>query len=185
MPAVAFDPLEYGLHLLRRRAIDAVYDQLIVPEDGVERRAQLMAHAGEELRLVLARLRELAALVLDFVEQANILDRNGGLVGEGLDQRDLLVGERLNMCLDQPYDALRDAVTQHRDCQHRPEREHPLRLAEAIFVVRGDVLNLHGSALKKGAADGGAATGMDRGALPQLQEFLRHIVGGHCTADSP
>ena len=86
MPAVAFDPLEHGLHLLRRRAIDAVYDQLIVPEDGVERRAQLVAHVGEELRLVLARLGELAALVLDFVEQAHVLDRDHRLVGEGRDQ---------------------------------------------------------------------------------------------------
>jgi hypothetical protein len=34
--------------------------------DGVERRAQLVAHAGQELRLALARLRQLPALVLDF-----------------------------------------------------------------------------------------------------------------------
>ena len=37
-------------------------------DDGVERRAQLMAHVGEKLRLVLARLRELPALFLDFIE---------------------------------------------------------------------------------------------------------------------
>ena len=63
-------------------------------DDGVERRAQLVAHVGEELRLVLARLRELAALVLDFVEQPHVLDRDHRLVGEGGDQLDLLVGER-------------------------------------------------------------------------------------------
>ena len=97
MPAVAFDPLEYGLHLLRRRAIDAVYDQLIVPEDGVERGSQLVAHAGEELRLVLARFSELAALVLDFVEQPHVLDRDHRLVGEGLDKLDLLFGKWLNL----------------------------------------------------------------------------------------
>ena len=68
-------------------------DQLGVAEDGVERRAQLVAHVGEELRLVLARLRELAALVLDFVEQAHVLDGDHRLVGEGGDQLDLLVGE--------------------------------------------------------------------------------------------
>jgi len=38
------------------------------PDDGVERRAQLMAHVGEELRFMLARLCKLAALFLDFVE---------------------------------------------------------------------------------------------------------------------
>src|SRR5262249_62025607 len=44
------------------------------PDDGVERRAQLLAHVGEELRVVLTCLRELTAFVLDFVEQADILD---------------------------------------------------------------------------------------------------------------
>ena len=63
-------------------------------DDGVERRAQLVAHIGEELRLVLARLGELAALVLDFVEQPHVLDRDHRLVGEGRHQLDLLLGER-------------------------------------------------------------------------------------------
>src|SRR5262249_53411058 len=36
-------------------------------DDGVERRAQLVAHAGDELRLVLARQLELAGFVLDFI----------------------------------------------------------------------------------------------------------------------
>ena len=63
-------------------------------DDGVERRAQLVAHAGEELRLVLAGLGELLALVLDFVEQPHVLDRDHRLVGEGLEQVDPLVGER-------------------------------------------------------------------------------------------
>ena len=52
-----------------------------------------MAHVGEELRLVLARLGELAALVLDFIEQPHVLDRDDRLVGEGGRQLDLLVGE--------------------------------------------------------------------------------------------
>jgi hypothetical protein len=41
-----------------------------------------MAHIGEELRLVLARDLELPALVLDFIEQAHILDGNHSLVSE-------------------------------------------------------------------------------------------------------
>ena len=62
-------------------------------DDGVERRAQLVAHVGEELRLVLARLRELSTLVLYFVEQPNVLDRDHRLVREGHDQLNLSVGE--------------------------------------------------------------------------------------------
>jgi len=46
-------------------------------------RAQLVAHIGEELRFVLAGLGKVAALVLDFVEQAHVLDGDRGLVGEG------------------------------------------------------------------------------------------------------
>ncbi len=37
-------------------------------DNGVERGAQLVAHAGHELRLVLARQFELTALLLDFLE---------------------------------------------------------------------------------------------------------------------
>src|SRR5262249_12357319 len=84
---------EYAKHLLGWLAVSAVRHQFGVAQDGVERRAQLMAHIGEELRLVLARFFKLAALVLDFVEQSNVLDRDTCLIGEGLDQPDLLRGE--------------------------------------------------------------------------------------------
>src|SRR5262249_3710991 len=60
-------------------------------DDSVERRAQLVAHIGEKLRLVLARFSKLATLVLDFIEQAHVLDCNDSLVGEGGCQLDLLV----------------------------------------------------------------------------------------------
>ena len=83
-----------------RVAVDVVEDQLGITEDGVERRAQLVAHVGEELRLVLARLGELAALVLDLVEQAHVLDRDHRLVGEGRDQLDLLLGESARLAAD-------------------------------------------------------------------------------------
>ena len=41
------------------------------------------------------RLREVARLRLHLVEQADIADGDHGLVGEGLQQSDLLVGERV------------------------------------------------------------------------------------------
>src|SRR5664279_4181716 len=63
-------------------------------DDRVERRAQLVRHVGEELRLMLVGELELAALRLDLVEQARVLDRDHGLIGEGLQKRELLVGER-------------------------------------------------------------------------------------------
>ena len=53
-------------------------------DDGVERRAELVAHAGEELGLVAAGRLELPALVRDLPEEAGVLDGQGGLGGERL-----------------------------------------------------------------------------------------------------
>ncbi len=66
-----------------------------VANDGVERRAQLVAHVREELRLVLARLSQLLALLLKLDEKPRILDSDDRLVCECLNQCDLLLGERL------------------------------------------------------------------------------------------
>jgi hypothetical protein len=57
-----------------------------------------MAHAGDELRLVLARQLQLAALVLDFVEEAHIFDGDHRLISKGLDQLDLLVRKWSHAC---------------------------------------------------------------------------------------
>ena len=93
MGASAVHALQRLLRLFRAKARRVRDHHLGQADDGVERRAQLVAHAGEELRLVLARLCELTALVLDLVEQPHVLDRNHGLVREGVEQFDLLVGE--------------------------------------------------------------------------------------------
>src|SRR6266516_5447548 len=74
MPPIGLQSLQYGPHLHGRFAINAVEDEFSVAEDGVERRAQLVAHVGEELRFVLARYFELTALLLDLVEQSSVLD---------------------------------------------------------------------------------------------------------------
>ncbi len=81
--------------LLGHLAVNPVEDQLGVAEDRIQRRAQLVAHVGEELRFVPARHFELAALVLDLVEQPHVLDRDCRLVGEGRNERDFLLAERL------------------------------------------------------------------------------------------
>ena len=63
-------------------------------DDGIERRAQLMAHVGEELRLVLARLGKLAALVLNFVEQADVLNGDHCLVSKRAQNGNLFIRKR-------------------------------------------------------------------------------------------
>ena len=54
---------------------------------------------------MLTRLCELAAFFLDFVEQADVLDRDRGLVGKCLEQRDVLVFERTHLGATDQYRA--------------------------------------------------------------------------------
>src|SRR5262249_33098008 len=68
----------------------------LTPMMALSGRAQLVAHIGEELRFVLACFRELPTLVLYLIEQAHVFDRDHNLVGEGLQQCDLLITERLH-----------------------------------------------------------------------------------------
>ena len=86
MLAVVLDALEHAARPVRQRAVDAVDQQLGIAEDRVQRRAQLVAHIGEELRFVLAGERQLLALVGDLAEQARVLDRQYRLAGQGLHQ---------------------------------------------------------------------------------------------------
>ena len=58
------------------------------PDHGVERRAQLVRHAGQELGLVPARHLELARLALELAEQPRVVDRHRGLARERLEQVD-------------------------------------------------------------------------------------------------
>src|SRR5215471_2955387 len=74
-----------------------------------------MAHAGYELRLVLARQFELAVLVLDFLEQPHVLNRDHALVGEGRGKLDLPIGEPSHRAAYQDNYANRDSFTQQRD----------------------------------------------------------------------
>ena len=111
--AVGLKPFEYAKHLLGWLTISAVRHQFGVAQDGIERRAQLMAHIGQELRLVLARLFELSALVLDFVEKPDVLDSDRRLVGECGSQLDLLVGEWPHIRPCQSQNANCEAFPQH------------------------------------------------------------------------
>ncbi len=88
MAPVALQALQHGPHLVRGLAIDAVEHQFGVAENGVERRAQLVAHVGEELGFVFARLRKLTAFLLDFAEQPRVLDRQHRLVGKRFEKVD-------------------------------------------------------------------------------------------------
>src|SRR5262249_34015974 len=65
VPTIGLKPLEDAQHLLGRLAIGAVRHQFSIAKNGIERRAQLVTHIGEELRFVLACDLKLPALILD------------------------------------------------------------------------------------------------------------------------
>jgi hypothetical protein len=91
MLAVGLKAFEYAKHLFRWLTVSAVRHQFGIAQDGVERRAQLVAHIGEELRFMLARLFKLPALVLDLVEQPRILDGQRRLRRKSLDEIDSIL----------------------------------------------------------------------------------------------
>src|SRR5262249_368483 len=92
-----------------------VEDQLSVAKDRIERRAQLVAHVGEELRLVLARLGELTTLLLDFSEQPRVLDRKHRLIGKRFEQIYRCIGK---------FARLLSAHNQYTDYLVRAQQRH-------------------------------------------------------------
>src|SRR5262245_9928368 len=90
MSSALLHAVEHFDDLFRYFAVDLIHDQLGVAQDGIEGCTQLMAHVGEELGLVLAGDLELATLLLQLPKQTRVLDRQGGLRREGLNDFDHL-----------------------------------------------------------------------------------------------
>jgi hypothetical protein len=89
MPGCTENAIERLGVLLRRFRI--LPQHLADADDGIEGRAQLVAHVGEELRFVLACFGELTAFLLNFVEQSHVFDGDDRLVGKGGQQLHLPV----------------------------------------------------------------------------------------------
>ena len=103
-------------------------------DDGVQRRAQLVRHVGQELRLVLAGDLQLATLVGDLPEETSVLDGQGRLGGKGLEQLDDLrrkLARRLPVD-GEPADEL--VFAQHRDGQHGPGARAEQDVAERAAI---------------------------------------------------
>ena len=177
MPPGALDLLEIGDKIVLPE-IDCVFLQdFAVADDGVERRAQLVAHIGEELRLVLARLLELPALVLDLVEQADISDGDHRLVGKGRDQVDLLLRERLDLRSGQQHGADRRSLAQQRNAEHGAEAADTLGFVFGIFRIGEDVRDLDDAAFQRRSAGHRGPVEGDRMSLHVLLELVGSMRG--------
>ena len=76
------------------RLFEEIQDKNRQLQQASEHKSQFVYSVSHELRLVLARQLKLPILVLNLFEQPHVLDRDHRLIGEGLDQLDLLVGKR-------------------------------------------------------------------------------------------
>ena len=71
-------------------------------DDGIEDRLHVRGRAADDAehlgcrRLMLQRLAQFCVALLEFLEQAHVLDGDDGLIGKGFEQSNLLVRKRTN-----------------------------------------------------------------------------------------
>ena len=147
----AQDALEW-LHLLGMLQLARILEQhLSHPDDRVQRRTQLVRHVRQELRLQLARFRQLLALRLAFLEQPRILDGQHRLRGERLQQPH---GRGREFTRDLAPDHQRAGyvlVAQQRHGDHRADSVPPDDAYPARCL---DVRHLHGRPLRRARSHG-------------------------------
>src|ERR1700738_1173828 len=112
-----------------------------------------MAHVCQKLRLVLARLCELAALVLNFLKQPHVLNCDYRLVRESGSEFDLLRRERLHRLPHQNHHAQRNPFADERNAQHRAKARTFLSLKKSVIWIGKDILNLDRVPLLYGATE--------------------------------
>jgi hypothetical protein len=159
--AAPVDPPHHIAGLRGQVAVDPVDQELGVPQDRVERCAELVAHVGQELALVPACDLELPALGLDLAEQAGVLDRHDGLGGEGLQELDDLRREltRDLAADDEPADEPVLPEQRHREQRAIPLAREDLAQRTVVRRLRQDVGDLDGLERLREAADGALALG--------------------------
>jgi hypothetical protein len=113
------------------------------------RRADHLQHLGRR-GLPVERL-------LRLVEEAHVLDRDGGLIGEGCQQLDLLVGECPHFLAPHDDDADDRVAADHRRAEHGAVAAETLRLGLPVVGIGERIQDLHGLPLEHDAPDQVAA----------------------------
>jgi hypothetical protein len=127
-----------------------------------ERCPQLVTHICEELRFVLACLRELAALVLDFVKQPHIFHRDDGLVGEGRRQLNLSVGEWPHDGTREKDHAYRVSFAQQWNTERGADSGLSCPFQKRVFRIGQNIGNMNRLALENGASHHAPSRGRKR-----------------------
>ena len=107
-------------------------------DDGIEDRLHVRGRAADDAehlgrcRLMLQRLAQFCVALSDFFEQPHVLDGDDGLVGEGLEERDLFFSEGPDFRSPNHDCADRNPFTK----QRRDQNSCELRLVAAAFGFR-------------------------------------------------
>src|SRR5215475_9153259 len=123
------------------------------------------------------RLGQLAGARLHLIEQSHVLDRDHRLVCERLDQRNLFLGEWLDLQAISQNHTEQLIALEHRDRKHGPDWIDGLRSIR-VFRISHYVGNMSRPTLKRGTARCAAATRPD-GVLPHKFRELRRRVVSH------
>src|SRR5262249_41014213 len=111
-----------------------------------------LQHFGS-CRLLLQRFGQFARSRLHLVEQPHVLDGDDRLVGKGLEQLDLLIGERPYVSAQQSDRTDWYTFTQQRCAQPSPVAREPLHLCLLVFWVGEHVGDLDRSAFQCGSSN--------------------------------
>src|SRR5262249_15010577 len=150
-------------------------------DDGVQYRLQLVWGAGDDVEhvadrsLIVERFLDLTRACLHLVEQPHVFDGNHRLIGEGLDQLDLLVGERPHVGAGEAQHAYWDALAQHGNSEHGAHPgPNPVESEVRVGIHIGD---LNSTAFEQGTSGDTAALWRDRHVSPAFHEFGGEAVG--------
>ena len=115
------------------REVDRTVDDGLQHDLEIERRAYRATDFAQGLEL-LHRASKFARSGLHLLKQPHILDGDHGLVGEGLDQLNLLLGKGLDFASLQAEDTEKHPSPKHRDAQERPEITDPLSFFRVLKI---------------------------------------------------
>ena len=121
---------------------------------------------------------QLLPLVFQLREEARVLQGDHGLVGEGGDQLDLVVGERARLAAPQDDDPQHGLVLEQGDADQGPEAAQLLRLAPAVLGVYQHVRDADGAPFEGHLPHQRAAPRRDRVARQQGVVVIA-ATGGH------
>src|SRR5262245_5533820 len=94
---------------------------------------------------------ERLVLLLKFREQAHVLNRNDRLIGEGLEERDLLVREGAHLLTSDQDPADSHAFAEQRYREHGPMVEPALEGSanrKFALALRGEIVDVDGSSVR-------------------------------------